>query len=315
MSQIKKSKQAFLVFICTNQKVTFQYFPKVTNFVHIPIKYVGFSQYPLLLGFSHHHHDFTQSMQLFFRQVGAGRPMVILHGLFGSCDNWLTISKVIADQGFSVYAVDQRNHGRSPHAPTHTYPELADDLHEFIQQQGLEKPILVGHSMGGKTVMQYAMQYPEAFSQLVVVDIAPRSYPVHHAEIIAGLKAIPLASLQSRNEADAILSQYESIPSVRQFLLKNLYRNDDGVFAWRLNLPVIEANIEIIGQDLINPRIVTEPTLFMRGEKSGYVRDKDLPTIQHLFPNSTVDTIAGASHWVQAEKPEAFVQSLVNFLQ
>lgn len=270
---------------------------------------------PFYWDFSHHHNDFTQSMQLFFRQVGTGRPMVILHGLFGSCDNWLTISKVIADQGFSVYAVDQRNHGRSPHAPTHTYPELADDLHEFIQQQGLEKPILVGHSMGGKTVMQYAMQYPEAFSQLVVVDIAPRSYPVHHAEIIAGLKAIPLASLQSRNEADAILSQYESIPSVRQFLLKNLYRNDDGVFAWRLNLPVIEANIEIIGQDLINPRIVTEPTLFMRGEKSGYVRDKDLPTIQHLFPNSTVDTIEGASHWVQAEKPEAFVQSLVNFLQ
>lgn len=254
-------------------------------------------------------------MQLFFRQVGTGRPMIILHGLFGSCDNWLTISKVIADQGFSVYAVDQRNHGRSPHAGTHSYPELADDLHEFIQQQGLEKPILVGHSMGGKTVMQYAMLYPDTFSHLVVVDIAPRSYKVHHADILAGLKAIPLASLPSRTEADQLLSHYEPSVSVRQFLLKNLYRNDEGAFAWRINLPVIDANIEIIGHDLVNQRIVTEPTLFMRGEKSGYVRDKDFPTIQHLFPNSTVDTIEGASHWVQAEQPEAFVKSLVTFLQ
>ncbi len=258
---------------------------------------------------------FTQSMQLFFRQVGTGRPMIILHGLFGSCDNWLTISKVIADRGFSVFAVDQRNHGRSPHADTHSYPELAEDLHEFIQQQGLEKPILVGHSMGGKTVMQFAMQYPDAFSHLVVVDIAPRSYKVHHAEILAGLKAISLTTLQSRTEADQLLSHYEPSASVRQFLLKNLYRNDDGAFAWRINLPVIDANIEIIGHDLVNQRTVTEPTLFMRGEKSGYVRDNDLPTIQHLFPNSVVDTIEGASHWVQAEKPEAFVHSLVNFLQ
>ena len=254
-------------------------------------------------------------MQLFFRQIGAGRPIIILHGLFGSADNWLTISKVIADNGFSVYTVDQRNHGRSPQVPTHSYPELADDLYDFIQQQQLEKPILIGHSMGGKTVMQYAMQYPGTFSHLVVVDIAPRLYKVHHGDILAGLKAIPLDTLQNRNEADQILSQYEPSPSVRQFLLKNLYRNEEGNFAWRINLPVLDENIEIISQDIINQRVVEEPTLFMRGEKSGYVRDKDLPKIKELFPNSTVDTIEGASHWVQAEQPEAFVKSLVSFLQ
>jgi esterase len=254
-------------------------------------------------------------MQLFFRQVGTGRPMIILHGLFGSCDNWLTISKVIADQGFSVYAVDQRNHGRSPHADTHSYPELADDLHEFLQQQGLEKPILVGHSMGGKTVMQYAMQYPGSFSELVVVDIAPKYYPVHHIEILKGLKAIPLDTLQSRNQADEILSQYESGLSVRQFLLKNLYRNDEGGFAWRLNLPVIEKNIEIIGNDLVNVRTVTEPTLFIRGTASHYVKDSDIPHINEIFTNAQIDTIEGAGHWVQAEQPEAFVKSLVNFLK
>lgn len=171
--------------------------------------------------------------------------MVILHGLFGSCDNWLTISKVIAEQGFSVYAVDQRNHGRSPHAPSHTYPELAADLYEFLQQNKIENPILVGHSMGGKTVMQYAMQYPDTFRKLVVVDIAPKSYPVHHAEILKGLSAVPLTEIQNRNEAEAILSQYEPSPSVRQFLLKNLYRNEEGVFAWRINLPVIKQYIEL----------------------------------------------------------------------
>lgn len=255
------------------------------------------------------------AMQLFFRQVGTGRPMIILHGLFGSCDNWLTISKVIADQGFSVYAADQRNHGRSPHADTHSYPELADDLHDFIQQQGLNKPILVGHSMGGKTVMQYAMQYPDSFSALVVVDIAPKAYPVHHTEILKGLNAIPLADLQNRNQADEVLSRYEPSLSVRQFLLKNLYRNDNGAFAWRLNLPVIDQNIEIIGNDLVNVRTVTEPALFMRGADSRYVRDSDIPHINEIFVNAQVDTIEGAGHWVQAEQPEAFVKSLVTFLQ
>ena len=254
-------------------------------------------------------------MQLFFRQVGTGRPMIIIHGLFGSCDNWLTISKVIAEQGFSVYAIDQRNHGRSPHADTHTYPELAEDLHEFIQQQGLENPILVGHSMGGKTVMQYAMTYPDTFSHLVVVDIAPKAYPVHHTKILEGLKAIPLSQIQNRNEAEVILSQYEPSVSVRQFLLKNLYRNDAGVFDWRINLSVIESNIELIGDDLENAHPIKTPTLFIRGANSRYILDEDFWTIQTLFPNATMDTIENAGHWVQAEQPEAFVKSLVSFVE
>lgn len=253
-------------------------------------------------------------MELFFRQVGTGRPMVILHGLFGSSDNWLTISKTIADEGFSVYLIDQRNHGRSPHKDTHTYIELAEDLHDFLQQQGIENPILVGHSMGGKTVMQYAMQYPEDFSALVVVDIAPKSYPVHHTDILNGLKAVPLATLQSRNEADALLSKYEPSLGVRQFLLKNLYRNEEGVFAWRLNLPVLDRDIEIIGDELQDTQVIEKPTLFIRGAESRYIKDTDIPGILSLFPNAQIDTIEEASHWVQAEQPEAFVASLKGFL-
>ncbi|MFN4145517.1 MAG: alpha/beta fold hydrolase [Runella sp.] len=253
-------------------------------------------------------------MNLFFRQIGTGRPMVILHGLFGSSDNWLTISKTIAEAGFSVYLLDLRNHGRSPHTDEHSYPLMAQDVLAFFEQQNLEKPILVGHSMGGKVAMTLAMQQPDVLEKLVVVDIAPKNYPVHHTDIIAGLQAIPLATLQNRTEADQILAQHEPHPTVRQFLLKNLYRNDQNQFAWRINLPVLAANIEAIGEGFDTPQIIKTPTLFIRGKRSHYVQDEDLPTIEALFPNLKIDTIADAGHWVQAEQPEAFVESLMQFL-
>ncbi|QHV97233.1 alpha/beta fold hydrolase [Spirosoma endbachense] len=254
-------------------------------------------------------------MKLFFRQTGeTGPAIVILHGVFGSSDNWLTISKAITAKGYRVFALDQRNHGQSPRADEHDYQNMASDLHEFLSDQGLEKPILVGHSMGGKAVMQYAMSYPGTFAKLVVVDIAPKFYPVHHAELVRGLKAIDLTSLTNRNEADAILSQYEPILAVRQFLLKNLYRNEQGQFAWRLNLPVIERELHGIGEELTNPRIVTDPTLFIRGSESPYILDEDIPTIKRIFPNAQIEVIQGAGHWVQAEKPMEFVEVLMKFV-
>ena len=254
-------------------------------------------------------------MNLFFRQTGDGQPLLILHGIFGSSDNWLTISKNIAQEGFAVYALDQRNHGRSPHDAAFDYAVMAADLRDFMEQHNLQKPILVGHSMGGKTVMQYAMNYPETFSKLVIVDIAPKFYAVHHHEILKGLAAIDLATLKSRNEADEILSRYEPNLSVRQFLLKNLYRSDGGGFAWRINLSVIEQNIHLVGNELANQRVVSEPTLFMRGEKSNYVLDRDIPDLLELFPHTTIDTVANAGHWVQAEQPEGFMASLRRFLE
>ncbi|WP_338871173.1 alpha/beta fold hydrolase [Spirosoma sp. SC4-14] len=254
-------------------------------------------------------------MKLFFRQTGeTGPAIVILHGVFGSSDNWLTISKTIAAKGYRVFALDQRNHGQSPRADEHDYQVMASDLREFLIDQQLDKPILVGHSMGGKAVMQYAMLYPGTFYKLVVVDIAPKFYPVHHAELVRGLKAIDLASLKSRNDADAVLSQYEPIPTVRQFLLKNLYRNEQGQFAWRLNLPVIERELHGIGEELTNPQIVSDPTLFIRGSESPYILDDDIPTIKRIFPNAQIAVIQGAGHWVQAEKPVEFVDALLTFI-
>lgn len=264
-------------------------------------------------------------MKLFFRQVGdTGPAIVILHGIFGSSDNWLTISKTIASHGYRVFALDQRNHGQSPRADDQSYTSMAADLHEFLTDQKLDNPILVGHSMGGKTVMQYAMDYRNegdaavrprgTFDKLIVVDIAPRFYPVHHHDIIRGLKAIDLMDLSSRNEADTILSRYEPLIPVRQFLLKNLYRNEQGRFDWRLNLPVIERELHGVGDELTNPRIVTEPTLFMRGSESPYITDEDIPTINRIFPNARIETIQGAGHWVQAEKPVEFVDVLMKFI-
>ncbi|MVM35757.1 alpha/beta fold hydrolase [Spirosoma sp. HMF4905] len=254
-------------------------------------------------------------MKLFSRQTGeTGPAIVILHGVFGSSDNWLTISKTIAARGYRVFALDQRNHGQSPRSNDQDYQSMAVDLREFLIDHNLDKPILVGHSMGGKTVMQYAMLYPGTFQKLVVVDIAPKFYPVHHAELIRGLKAIDLASIKGRNEADAVLQQYEPLLPVRQFLLKNLYRNEQGKFDWRINIPVIERELHGIGEELINPKIVTEPTLFMRGSESPYILDEDIPVIKRIFPNAQIETIQGAGHWVQAEKPVEFVEVLMKFI-
>ena len=259
-------------------------------------------------------------MKLFFRQAGdTGPAIVILHGIFGSSDNWLTISKTIAARGYRVFALDQRNHGQSPRADEQDYQSMAADLREFLLDQQLEKPILVGHSMGGKVVMQYVMLYrndgpPPTFEKVVVVDIAPKFYPIHHAELIRGLKAINLLNIKGRNEADAALQPYEPQLAVRQFLLKNLYRNEQGQFDWRLNLPVIERELHGVGEELTNPRIVTEPTLFIRGSESPYILDEDIPTIKRIFPNAQIETIQGAGHWVQAEKPVEFVETLMKFI-
>jgi esterase len=254
-------------------------------------------------------------MKLFFRQNGeTGPAIVIVHGLFGSSDNWLTISKTIAALGYRVFSVDQRNHGQSPRADDQDYTSMAADLREFLIDQQLDNPILVGHSMGGKTVMQYAMDYPDTFDKLVVVDIAPKFYPIHHAEIIRGLKAIDLLGITSRNEADAVLSRYEPIVPVRQFLLKNLYRNAQGQFDWRLNLPIIERELHGIGDELTNPQIVYKPTMFMRGSESPYILDEDIPAIKRIFPTAKIETIQDAGHWVQAEKPVEFVETLMKFI-
>jgi len=250
-------------------------------------------------------------MKLNFRQSGEGNPLIILHGLFGSGDNWVTVTKQLAEH-FSVFVLDQRNHGRSPHSPVHTYLSMADDLLEFISDNKLENSFILGHSMGGKTAMQLALNHPDALEKLIVVDISPRYYKPHHQDVIAGLSAVELEILKSREQAEAFMVPYLAEPGVRQFLLKNLYRSESGGFAWRMNLKDILDQIENIGIE--NKGVpFKKPTLFLR-ENSNYIKEEDNNIIKVLFPNSSVQTIGGAGHWVQAEKPREFVEAVVDFL-
>jgi esterase len=252
-------------------------------------------------------------MQLFFKESGQGQPIIILHGLFGLLDNWTTIAKYLSEK-YRIILVDQRNHGRSPHTDDFNYQLMADDLKEFILEHQIENPIIIGHSMGGKVAMTFAVQNPNMLQKLVVVDIAPKDYPVHHDAILDGLFAIKLDQLTSRNEADEILAKYVPEFDTRQFLLKNLYRKEDMSFAWRINLPVLAREIENIGKGFGDNYSFEKPTLFIRGLKSNYIKEKDFERIHSIFTDCKIDTIENAGHWVHAETPKEFLESLGRFL-
>lgn len=251
-------------------------------------------------------------MKLNFKKIGVGKPLIILHGLFGSADNWLTISKELKDK-FTLYLVDQRNHGDSPHSEDWNYKVMVEDLMELIEDENLDKIYLMGHSMGGKTAMNFALSYPEKVEKLIIADIAPRYYGVHHQRILEGLNAIDLSILQSRKDADDQLAEYVPNLGERQFLLKSLGRENGG-FAWKINLPVITRNIEIVGEGLSEGKSFGGPTLFLAGAKSNYIQQSDLEDIERFFTDSEVEFIADAGHWLHAEQPAAVVEEIEKFL-
>lgn len=255
-------------------------------------------------------------MQLFHKKLGEGQAIIILHGLFGSSDNWLSIGKKLAEE-YQVFLVDQRNHGRSPWAPEWNYEVMGNDIHEFILTEQIEKPIIIGHSMGGKTAMNYAVRYPNDIEKLIVVDISPRSYPIHHDYILKALLSIDLDELKSRKEADVALESFIADTSTRQFLLKNLYRNNEKKFDWRINLNLINEKIAEVGEPLSvdYSAILKVPTLFIRGEKSNYIQEKDKELIKGFFPQANIVSIQDAGHWVHAEAPQLFLDTISSFLQ
>lgn len=251
--------------------------------------------------------------ELYFRELGEGKPLIILHGLFGSSDNWLTLGRKFAED-YKVYILDQRNHGQSFHDNDFSYEAMASDLKQFIDSKGIEDPHVLGHSMGGKTAMTFATTNPDSIDKLIVADIGPQSYPVHHTSILKGLFSIDLQSIKSRKEADEQLTQYISEMGIRQFLLKNLTRSGSD-FAWRINLPVIAQSIEQIGKGLNQNTSYTNPALFVRGEKSDYVKDSDFNLIHSTFTNCKLETVLGAGHWLHAEKPQEFYDIVMNYLK
>jgi len=255
-----------------------------------------------------------QTIDLNYKDYGSGRPMVILHGLFGSLDNWFSLAKAFAED-HHVYLVDQRNHGQSPHTDDHTYAAMAEDLFHFFQQHQIKDAVLIGHSMGGKTALHFAAAHPELLQRLIVVDMGVKAYPVHHDLIIRSMQAIDLPHIASRKQAEEELGRYITENDTLQFLLKNIYRTkaDDGAahYAWRFNLELLAEEIEEMGLPVLEGSEV--PTLFLRGERSRYVVPEDEAHILTLFPNATFASLP-TGHWVHAEDPEGFVAAVKGYL-
>ncbi len=255
-------------------------------------------------------------MELFFREFGSGQPFIILHGLFGQSDNWVTIGKRIAEN-FHVYIVDQRNHGQSPHAPTHTFEAMSDDLAEFIETHHLKNPIILGHSMGGKTAMAFALENPTIVDKLIVVDISPRKYGERrtHTRIITEMMHIDLDKYTTRTEVENLLMDRIPEARVRMFILKNLYFKMPKKLGWRLNLDAINNSIDALFDDIHTKGEYNNPTLFIRGGNSDYILDSDIPRIKQLFPKAQIKIIPTASHWVHADAPQEVCHLLSEFLK
>ena len=252
-------------------------------------------------------------MKLFYRKFGQGQPLIILHGLFGQSDNWNTLAKQFADNGFEVYIVDQRNHGLSPHSDEWNYQFMSEDIFELINENNLRDIILLGHSMGGKTAMQFAVNHQELLDKLIVVDMAPKYYPPHHQQVLEALQAVDFNLIKTRKEVEAVLSKYISDFGTKQFLLKNLYWKENGDLDWRFNLKVIVRQIENVGEVISG--VCNAPALFIKGERSDYILNEDRNLIRKIFPNSTFTTIEGVGHWVHAEKPNEFYELVIEFIK
>lgn len=251
-------------------------------------------------------------MKLHYQISGEGTPLIILHGLFGTLENWGSQISALG-QHHQVIAVDLRNHGRSPHCDSMDYPSMARDVIELMDDLKLASASMIGHSMGGKVAMQIALEHPQYLDKLIVVDIAPVQYSAHHQHIFEGLFSIDLASLSSRSAADKQLAAYIPEQGVRAFLLKNLYRNQQKTFAWRPNIAALHSQYHNISQaphgTAFNGR-----TLFIKGKNSDYLLPEHQQTINNLFSCATFKIIEGAGHWPHAEKPKTFSSIILRFL-
>jgi pimeloyl-ACP methyl ester carboxylesterase len=254
------------------------------------------------------------TVDLHYRRLGpeGAPPVVILHGLFGTSDNWGSIGKELAEPTVSatppcdVLLVDLRDHGRSPHTTATSYPLMAADVHALVERLGLRDVVLVGHSMGGKTAMVFAQHWPQLLRQLVVVDISPKEHANNHGHIIEAMLTADVAPGRSRKEVEAHIAARVKEPGVVQFLMKNLYWATEEQLAWRVNAPLLARELPAI-LAAIGPETVRTPTLFIRGGQSDYILREDLPAIKEQFPNSRVETVPYAGHWVHAQAPDEVI--------
>ena len=250
-------------------------------------------------------------MKLHFRELGKGKPMIILHGLFGFSDNWQTLATKFSDF-FRVILIDFRNHGHSPWSDDFSYDLMVDDLKELIDELNLENSVLIGHSMGGKVAMHFAQKFPEKIEKLVVVDMGVKQYTRHHQEVLEAFNKVDLEGITARSQVELILSDFIESKGVRQFLLKNLYWKEKGELAWRLNFVVLEKAMHEILSALPYKEVLI-PSLFIRGELSNYIEDNDIQELESFFSDLSLKTIKNAGHWVHADAPEEFTNTVLEF--
>ncbi len=253
-------------------------------------------------------------MELYHQHYGEGRPMIILHGLFGMSDNWVSLARRFADH-YSVHVIDLRNHGRSGWHDVFNYEAMVDDLMEFMDTHQMNSAILLGHSMGGKIAMQFALHYPENTEKLIVADISADAYNHKHDAFIDAMLSIDLEKFTKRSEVSNELKELIDNQRIRQFLMKNLHWKDRSKLGWKANLEVIHENLPEIFRAIDSPVPYDKPSLFLRGGESLYIRQKHIPRIKKLFPHARIQTIEGASHWLHAEKPDEFYDLVMQFLQ
>ena len=247
--------------------------------------------------------------------IGEGTPFVILHGFLGMSDNWKTLGRKFAEMGYQMHLVDQRNHGRSFHDDAFSYGVMAEDLLRYCDFHNLKKIVLLGHSMGGKTAMEFATRYDEKVSSLIVADIAPKGYPQHHHEILKSLASLSFDEVTTRGMADEQLSLYIKEIGIRQFLLKNLYWKEKGKLGLRMNLKVLTEKNSEIGKALPKDSIYSGETLFVGGGNSGYIEKYDEIVIKNHFPKAQITWLPDAGHWLHADNPTKFLEIIAKFLQ
>jgi len=256
-------------------------------------------------------------MELFYREYGEGQPIIILHGLLGISDNWVGIARKIAEQGYRVLIPDQRNHGQSPQHPVFNYYALTDDISEFIETKSLNKPIILGHSMGGKVAMRYTLENPNSVSRIIIVDTSLRMYVrfKYHLKLIDAMLSVDFNQSGSRQEVEKVLSEKIRDERLVQFLLKNLFWKEKNLLAWRPNLQAISDHIEAMYDGVFYSTRFEKPALFIRGGHSDYILEEDYTAIYQNFPHAIIRTIENGTHWVHADEPEEFYCLLSEFLR
>jgi len=255
-------------------------------------------------------------MELLYSRIeGEGKPLLVLHGYLGMSDNWKTLSGRYAEQGFQVHSLDLRNHGRSFHTDEFSHELMMQDIVNYCNSYNLEKVSIIGHSMGGKLAMFLAVNYPNLIDKLIIADISVREYPPHHQDILEALNSVDFSIHTNRKEVEDVIAMYVSDFGTRQFLMKNVYRVTPEQLGFRMNLKSLTENYDNMGIAIPKGSRFERPVLFLRGENSNYIRERDEQDILRIFPQAEIRTISNAGHWLHAENPTEFFDFSIKYLK